>query len=184
MATVAIAIALPRDELRRLRTVLLVTGSLAVLAGATAILVPAVASVAIAVLLGWLLMLAGALMGAYAWAHRDAPGSGRRFAVAALTWVIGLWLVAFPLDGVFTLTVLLTVWFIVSGVLDLTGAWLTGDGWALFTGVLSLVLAGLLLADLPSSAEWAIGLLVGVSLVFWGVRCLMAWWELRQATAA
>lgn len=182
MATVGIDIALPRDELRRLRTVLLVTGALAVLAGAAAIVVPAVASVAIAVLLGWLLMLAGALMGAYAWTHRDAPGTGLRIAMAVLTLIVGLWLVAFPLDGALTLTVLLTAWFLVSGLLNLIAAWMTRDRWALFAGVVSVVLAVLLLADLPSSAEWAIGLLVGVSLVFWGVRALAAWWALRHVT--
>ena len=101
MATVAIEIALPRDELRRLRRVLLVTGTLAVLAGATAIVVPAVASVAIAVLVGWLLMLAGALDGAYARSTATCPAAGGASRWPCRPGSSADGLVAFPLACMF-----------------------------------------------------------------------------------
>jgi len=87
-------------------------------------------------------------------------------------------MVVFPGDGALTLTLLLVIWFVASGGLQLIAAWclrgLPGAGWLLIGGVLSIVLAALVALDLPSSAAWAIGLLVGINLVFWGTRALIA----------
>jgi uncharacterized membrane protein HdeD (DUF308 family) len=79
---------------------------------------------------------------------------------------------------------MLAIWFFALGVLELIGAWQVrgapGAGWLGLSGAISLILGVLLLVDLPSSAEWAIGLLVGINLVFWGVRALVAASALKQ----
>jgi uncharacterized membrane protein HdeD (DUF308 family) len=97
---------------------------------------------------------------------------------ALLTFVLGLVLVIFPLGATITLTVLLAAWFASSGALLLAGGLRArgtpGAGMMIFNGVLSLALGLLIAIDLPSSAGWAIGLLVGIHLVFWGVRALAA----------
>jgi uncharacterized membrane protein HdeD (DUF308 family) len=98
---------------------------------------------------------------------------------ALLTLVVGVWLIAFPLSATIGLTFLLAWWFFGSGVLLLYEAWWLRDipGVAppiVIHGVLSLVLGVLLLLDLPSSANWALGVLVGVNLLLWGARALAA----------
>jgi uncharacterized membrane protein HdeD (DUF308 family) len=86
--------------------------------------------------------------------------------------------VLFPRSGTLTLTLLLAAWFFASGAVMLLSAWRRrgrpGVGFTGFNGALSLLLGILIVADLPSSAGWAIGLLVGINLLFWGVRTLIA----------
>jgi uncharacterized membrane protein HdeD (DUF308 family) len=178
---------LSAQDLGRVRRVLLVTGILSVLAGVAAILVPAVASVTVAVFIGWVLVFAGAVMAAHAFAqrHRGRADIGWRALDAALALVLGICILAFPLTGTVTLTFLLAVWFFATGAVLLLGAgrvWgRPGAGLMAFNGALSVILGVLIVADLPSSAGWAIGLLVGINLLFWGMRALFAAYVLHQA---
>jgi uncharacterized membrane protein HdeD (DUF308 family) len=117
-------------------------------------------------------------MALHSWTQRAAGRTWERALQALLTLVIGVYLVLFPGAGALSLTLLLVIWFVVSGGLQLAAArqlrGLPGAGWMLFGGLLAIVLAVLIALDLPSSAEWAIGLLVGVNLIFWGTRALVA----------
>jgi uncharacterized membrane protein HdeD (DUF308 family) len=166
------------QAVRSARNWLVGTGTLAILGGLAAIVVPAVASVAITIFVGWVLVFAGAVMGAHAWQMRGRGHGGARILNALLTFLLGLVLVIFPLGATITLTVLLAAWFAASGALLLAGGLRVrgtpGAGMMIFNGVLSLLLGLLIAVDLPSSAGWAIGLLVGIHLVFWGVRALAA----------
>lgn len=163
---------------RSARNWLVATGILAIVGGLAAIVVPAVASVATTIFIGWVLVFAGAVMGAHAWQMRGRGHGGMRTLNALLTFVLGLVLVIFPLGATITLTVLLAAWFATSGALLLAAGLRVrgtpGAGMMIFNGVLSLALGLLIAIDLPSSAGWAIGLLVGIHLVFWGVRALAA----------
>jgi uncharacterized membrane protein HdeD (DUF308 family) len=162
------------DELRRARNWLTVAGVLAIVTGIIAIAVPIIASVATAIFVGWVLLAAGIVMGINAFSNR-AP---LRALEALLTLIAGLYLLIFPLSGTVTLTFVLAVWFFATGVLYVTvaagqrgdpNAWIIG-----LNGILSVILGVLVAASLPSSASWAIGLLVGINLIFWGVRALIA----------
>jgi uncharacterized membrane protein HdeD (DUF308 family) len=165
----------------------LITGVLMLLGGAAAILVPAAASVTIAIFIGWLLVYAGIVQLVHAFRHREA-GRARAWTVVhgLITLAAGVYIVVAPLSGTITLTVVLAVWFMVSGALQL-GLWWAergqpGAGLIAFNGVLSTILGILIAVSLPSSAAWAIGLLVGIDLVFWGTRVLMAASVLKPAT--
>lgn len=166
------------DDIRRVRRWLLITGVLSLLAGAAAITVPAVASVTITVFVGWVLVLAGVVMGSHAFSLRAGGHRGLRVLDALLALVVGIYLVAFPLSGTVTLTFLLAVWFFGMGALGLIIAWQMrgrpGTGIVGLSGAISVALGVLVAADLPSSASWAIGLLVGINLILWGVRTLVA----------
>jgi uncharacterized membrane protein HdeD (DUF308 family) len=179
-------VAITPEDARRVQRWLLVAGVLCLLAGIGAILVPAVASVTIAVFIGWVLVFAGAVMTWYALTRR--PRLSLRLLDGLLALAAGICLLAFPLTGTLTLTFFLAAWFFASGVVVLAGAWLArgrpGFWWAVLNGVLSIVLGALIVADLPSSADWAIGLLVGISLIFWGVRALVAAGVLRRLLRA
>jgi uncharacterized membrane protein HdeD (DUF308 family) len=174
------------EGLRKARKWLMITGILCMIAGVAAILVPAVASVTIAIFIGWVLIYAGVVMLVHIF-RGSLPGpKGLRILEAVLTLVAGLYIVIFPLDGTVSLTFALAVWFLVSGGLLALGAWSDrGSPVATFMGinaVFSLILGVLIAVDLPSSASWAIGLLVGIHLVFWGARAMIAAGLLKALT--
>lgn len=176
---------LSEPDLRKARKWLMLTGVLAILGGAAAIIVPPLATLTMTVFIGWILVYAGVVMAVHSWTQRKAGRTWDRALLALLAFIIGVYMVLFPDDGALTLTLLLVIWFIASGVVQLVAArqlWgLPGVGWMVFGGVLSILLAALVALDLPSSAAWAIGLLVGVNLVFWGVRALVAASLLKRA---
>jgi uncharacterized membrane protein HdeD (DUF308 family) len=170
------------SELPRLRRWLIAAGVLALITGIVAIAVPVLASVATAILIGWVLVVAGVAMTARVVSHRSLL----RGLEAVVTLIAGLYLLVFPLSGTVTLTFVLAVWFFASGVLKLTHAFSRGSGaesWAAgLAGVLSIILGFLVAAGLPSSAAWALGLVVGIDLLFWGVRALTAAWLLGDTS--
>jgi uncharacterized membrane protein HdeD (DUF308 family) len=180
-------VALSPDDARKARKWLLVAGILALIAGTVSIVVPAIASVGIAIFVGILLMAMSFVIAMSAWPQPTRMRQALRLVEASLALVAGFCLVAFPLTGTLTLTVFLAAWFLATGVV-LGGAAYEqrgrpGFGWTALHAVLSLILGLLIALDLPSSADWAIGLLVGVNLVFFGVRALIAAHELKEVAA-
>jgi uncharacterized membrane protein HdeD (DUF308 family) len=159
-------------SLRRGRRRLMIAGVIALVIGAGAIVVPNVASVATAIFVGWILVLSSGYLLADAFSVRH---TGRRILhalLALLTFAAGLYLLVAPLDGTFTLTVMLVIWFVAIGiarlVMGLSELGAPGAGMTAVTGVLDLVLGILIAEQLPSSAAWAIGLIVGIDLIFSG----------------
>ena len=165
-------------DVRKARRWLMVSAILALIGGAAAIVVPAVATLTMTIFIGWVLVYSGVVMAIHSWTQRAAGRTWERALQALLALVIGIYMVLFPGAGALSLTLLLVIWFVVSGGLQLAAArqlrGLPGAGWMLFGGVLSILLAVLIALDLPSSAAWAIGLIVGVNLIFWGTRTLVA----------
>jgi uncharacterized membrane protein HdeD (DUF308 family) len=165
-------------DVRKARRWLMVTAILALLGGAAAIVVPPLATLTMTLFIGWILVYAGVVMAIHCWTQRAAGRTWERALQALLALVIGIYIVLFPGAGALSLTLLLVIWFVISGALQLAAArqlrGLPGAGWMLFGGILAIVLAALIALDLPSSAQWAIGLLVGINLIFWGTRTLLA----------
>jgi uncharacterized membrane protein HdeD (DUF308 family) len=142
--------------------------------GLLAIIVPPIATIAVEVLIGWLLLMSGVVGLIATLRMHNAPGRGWSLASAVLGIVAGIVLLAWPLSGAVSLTMILTVFLVLEGVVsilyalehkrELSGRW----GAMLFSGVVDLILAGIIFAGLPGTAAWAIGLLVGINLVFGG----------------
>jgi uncharacterized membrane protein HdeD (DUF308 family) len=172
------------DALKRARRLLLGVGILAVLAGLAAIVVPVIASVTMTIFIGWVLMVLGIVSLVRA-LRSHAPRSVKswRLLNAVLAFLVGFYLVVFPLEGTITLTFLLAVWFFGTGAFSLAAAWRhrgePGAGWMALDGAVSAVLGLLIALELPSSAAWAIGVLVGIYLLWWGADALAGWWLLR-----
>jgi uncharacterized membrane protein HdeD (DUF308 family) len=185
---VVVEVVMTPEDARRARRWLLVAGTLSLLAGAAAIVVPAVASVTTSIFVGIVLVVVSFFMAMNAWGAPTRLQVALRLVEASLAMVIGICLMAFPLTGALTLTFFLVVWFIGTGVLLLWGAMrLRGrPGWwlAALNGVVSLALGLLIALDLPSSAAWAVGLLVGINLLFFGIRALFAASVLGRASKA
>jgi uncharacterized membrane protein HdeD (DUF308 family) len=171
----------------RSRGATLAAGVLAILAGVVAIVVPSVASVAINLLIGWVLIGASAFVVIDAFSRHGFARIAFRVILALATLAAGMYLIVAPLSGTYTLTVMLVIWFVASGftqVLVGIAEWkLPGAGLLAFSGVLSLILGVLIANRLPESAAWAIGLLVGIQLVFYGISAIGTWYRLGEAGA-
>jgi uncharacterized membrane protein HdeD (DUF308 family) len=156
----------------------LIEGIVLVVLGVAAILLPPLATLTVTLIFGWLFLLSGILGLITTFWMRQAPGFWWSLVSAALGIVVGAWLLAAPVAGAVSLTLLLIVFFIIEGVAsimfaldhkrELTGQW----GWMLASGIVDLVLATMIFAGLPSTAAWAIGLLVGINLVFGGAALI------------
>jgi uncharacterized membrane protein HdeD (DUF308 family) len=146
---------------------------------------PAIASIATAIFVGWLLVFASALFVVDAFSTRDGRRIALRLLIAALSFAAGFYLLVAPLDGAFTLTVVLSMWFLAVGVARIaTGIAqhrVPGAGMLVLNGALSLLLGLLIALQLPSSGTWAIGLVVGIDLLFTGVQLLSVARSLRPA---
>jgi uncharacterized membrane protein HdeD (DUF308 family) len=92
------------------------------------------------------------------------------------------------MQGLASLTYVLIAFFIVDGVLiiilalehrrELFGRW----EWMLLGGVMDLVLAAIIVSGLPGTLAWALGLIVGIDLLWGGVSLLGMALAARGAT--
>jgi uncharacterized membrane protein HdeD (DUF308 family) len=169
-----------REESARHWKLLLAIGLLCEITGIYSIFVPIVASISVTVLVGWALLVAGVVQLGHM-LRRELAWSWDllwRLLVAVLTIIAGAWILLAPLTGTITLTVVLVAWFWAIGVTRLLASWrMRGAEYNWLNGLngaASLILGILIWADLPSSATWAIGLLVGIELLFAGAGLVMA----------
>ncbi len=140
-----------RDAVREHWKALLIEGILLVILGLAAMIVPPAASLAVAIFLGWMFLISG---------------------------IAGLVLLAQPAQGVLTLTIVVGAYFLAEGVAtimyalehrrELSGRW----SWMLIAGLMDILIAAIIIMGLPGSALWAIGLLVGINLLFGGATLI------------
>jgi len=152
----------------------LVEGVVLLVLGATAIVLAPLATVAVTILMGWLFLVSGVIGLFTTFWMRQAPGFWWSLISALLGIVVGVLLLASPVTGAVSLTILLSAFFIIEGAVsimfaldhrrELTGRW----GWMMVSGIIDLVLGAMIFAGLPSTAAWAVGLLVGINMVFGG----------------
>jgi uncharacterized membrane protein HdeD (DUF308 family) len=161
-----------REGLSRSWKALMIVGVAAIVLGCIAILVPAVASVGTAIFIGWLLLFVGLVMVAAAFSAHSVGTLVLRLIWAILTVVVGIWLIVEPHSGTLTLTLVLGIYFLFMGLTRTTIAFIArgeaNAGLLGLSGVAGLLVGILILAKFPSSADWAIGLLVGIDLIFAG----------------
>ena len=156
----------------------LVEGIILVLLGAAAIILPVIATLAFTVLIGWLFLLSGAVGLVTTFWMRNAPGFWWSLISGVVGIAAGIVLIRWPISGTISLTLVLIAFFIVEGIVTLmyaiehrarlSGRW----GWMLASGIVDLILAGIIFAGLPETATWALGLLVGINLLFGGTAMI------------
>ncbi len=168
----------------------LVEGIIAVILGIAAIVLPPVATIAFTIIIGWLFLISGVVGLITTFWARHAPGFWWSLISALIAIVAGVVLLAWPISGTLSLTLVLIAFFVVDGIAtimyaidhrrQLSGRW----GWMLVSGVIDLILAAIIFAGLPGTAFWALGLLVGINLLFGGVALIaMALAARHPATA-
>jgi uncharacterized membrane protein HdeD (DUF308 family) len=143
-----------------------------------------VAGLAVAVLVGWLLIFGG---GAHLVAAFSGGGAGRVIwqVIVGIIYVIGgVYFLTHPLLGLGTLTLLLAGIILAEAVLEFFAYFRTrnegGSAWLLVNGLVTLLLGGLIWVHWPSSSVWAIGTLVGVNLLMTGISRLMLGMAVRK----
>jgi uncharacterized membrane protein HdeD (DUF308 family) len=156
----------------------LVEGIVLVVLGMAAIVLPVIATLAFTFLIGWLFLLSGAIGLVTTFWMRNAPGFWWSLLSAVIGIAAGIVLIRWPISGSVSLTLVLIAFFVVEGIVtlmyaiehraQLSGRW----GWMLASGIVDLILAGIIFAGLPETATWALGLLVGINLLFGGTAMI------------
>jgi uncharacterized membrane protein HdeD (DUF308 family) len=145
--------------------------------GILLILMPMIASLVSAMVLGWMMVIGGLFQGYHAIRARGWKGAAWSLVSAALLAGAGLLVVLFPITGTLTLTLILSAFFIANGVAKIVRALqhrgMPSWGWLLGDGILSLALGFLIFAGWPSTAAWAIGLLVGIDFLLGGSSMIL-----------
>jgi len=156
-------------------------------AGILAIALPMAAGIAINLLVAWLLLFSGCTHLVFAWYTRSTGGLLWELLVGVLYILIGVYLLVHPVAGLLSLTLALAIYLLLEAILEFALGLklrpLPGSGWLLFDGILTLILAAMIWRAWPSSSEWAIGILVGVSMLFSGTSRLMLSLAARSLTS-
>lgn len=163
-------------ELRRTWGWFLALGTALVVLGSLALGAASVVTLASVIFFGWLLVIGGVLQVVHAfWTHRWG-GFLRQLVGGLLALVVGGLLVANPVQGALSVTLLLAAFFTAGGLLRIVVALsrqFPGRGWVLMSGVVTLALGIMIWAQWPVSGMWVIGTFVGIDLIFDGWSLVM-----------
>ena len=156
----------------------LIEGILLAILGLAAMIVPPLASLAVTIFLGWMFLISGIAGLALTFWARQMPGFWWSLISAVLALGAGIILLARPVQGALTLTIVVGAYFLAEGVatimyaLDHRRELLQRWSWLLVAGLMDILIAFIIIAGLPGSTVWAIGLLVGINLLFGGASMI------------
>ena len=176
-----------RDTIRQRSLLVLVQGSVMVIAGILALIFPAFMSTSLLVLLGWLLILSGLVQVISLFGATQVPYFWMQIITIALEVLVGYLLVSNPSAGLVTVTFLMLVLFLVGGIARVVFAlmirpmrdWL----WVLASGLIAVVCALVLFSNLPEAASWLLAILLGIELIAIGGAQVFMAWRLRRTLA-
>jgi uncharacterized membrane protein HdeD (DUF308 family) len=153
-------------------------GIVLMILGAAAIIVPQIATLAFTLVIGWVFLVSGGVGLVTTFWMRNVPGFWWALISAVISIAAGIVLIRWPINGTVSLTLVMIAFFVVEGIAtimyaiehkaQLSSRW----GWMLMSGIVDLILAGIIFAGLPESATWALGLLVGINMLFGGTAMI------------
>lgn len=167
-----------RSAIRKTAGWSIVLGVVMIILGVLAILAPLITAIAVNVLLGWLFIIGGVFQAIYAFQHNHRRSSLiLKLLLSLVAIAAGVFLVAYPLAGVISLTLLIGIYFFIDGIVRVFLAFQlrphTRWIWVLLNGILMIILGILIWSQWPFSATWVLGLLVGIGLLSSGIAVLM-----------
>lgn len=183
----------PAELEREMRTTMkehwqlfVVQGVILIVLGLLAIALPQVASIAVSAFIGWLLLIVGVAQAVALVRAKHGPGHWSSLGLAIVTAVLGLVLALFPVQGARTLTLALAAYFLVHGAVGLWIALSIRDDtsrWVLLalSAVIDFVLAAIVISGFPQTADWVLGIYVGVSLALTGAAFISAALDARSS---
>ena len=176
----------PVEIVRRTSTVSVLWGVLLIVFGVMAVGSPFLAAVAVSVVVGWLIVLAGIVHLMLAFRAHGAGSRIWKLLVGIAYLCFGAYLLLHPVLSVASLTLVLASLFVIEGILDIVlyvkMRPIHGSSWVLIDGIITLLLGGMIYMQWPSSSAWAIGILVGVSMIISGVTRIAMTLAVRRAT--
>lgn len=178
------AVVAHREKLRNSWVWMAVLAVISLIGGVLALLNPFAATLAATLMAGWVFSLLGAVQIIQSFRMQGWGGFIWSMLFGVLTLVVGLSLIFDPLAGMVSLTLLVAVLFIATGAVKIMYSFslrsVSGWGWILFSGIVSLALGVMILADFPFSASSILGILLGVELISNGVLFLFIALGLRR----
>jgi uncharacterized membrane protein HdeD (DUF308 family) len=172
---------------RNASTVSILWGALLIVFGTMAVGSPFLAAVAVNVVVAWLIVLAGVVHLMLAFRAHGAGSRTWKLLVGIAYLCFGGYMIMHPVLGVATLTLVLASLFLIEGILNIVlyGKMraMHGSSWVLVDGIITLLLGLMIYMQWPSSSGWAIGTLVGISMIFSGVARVMMSLAARKAPA-
>lgn len=175
-------------EVKKVGGTIVAVGVVTILLGVLSIAAPLVTGLAVTILVGAAILVAGIAAAVGAWKGRSFGRGIGDFLWGVLYAVVGVLVLAHPLVGLSFLTLLLAFFFFLTGAWKAMVAWRVRPraGWGLVmtSAVVSLILGVMILASWPMSGAWAVGVLVGVELLFDGWTLVTVGATLREVGKA
>jgi uncharacterized membrane protein HdeD (DUF308 family) len=175
-----------RETVRRYSLWYLLQSALMILAGILALIYPVLSSVAVVVLLGWVLIISGVVQGISLIGARNVPHFWLQLVSVVLSIIVGVLFLRHPGEGLLTITVLLIVFLLVEGISKLIFALTIRPfpnwGWVLASGIVGILLSFYLWSSLPVTSLWLLGVLLGIQLICEGAALGYLAWNVREST--
>jgi uncharacterized membrane protein HdeD (DUF308 family) len=176
----------PSEIVRQASTLSTLWGVALIIFGIAAVASPFLAAVAVNAIIAWLIVMAGVVHVILAF-HAFRAGSMLWRLLVGLAYILfGGYLIARPSLGVASLTLVLASMFLIEGVVEIVLYFqirsLPRANGLLLDGIITLLLGLMIYAQWPSSSAWAVGTLVGVSMIVSGVTRVMLSLAVRRAT--
>ena len=153
-------------------TAVMILGVITIVLGVLSMMAPLMAGIAVALSVGFLLILAGIMRTIFAFKCKSWGKGILVFLLGLLTLLVGFYMVSRPGAALVTLTLFLAAYFVVDGIFEIIEAFdlkpIKGWGWMLFGGIVSILLGIMIWRQWPVSGAWAVGILFGIKLVFAG----------------
>ena len=167
-----------KDAIKTHSKMFMFEGVVLILFGLMAFALPVVSTLTIGLIVGAALLVGGVVQVVSSFKHSRESGFWLSLVVGALAAIVGLLFLFDPSSGALSLTLLLIALFLAEGVTKIVAAIQMRDvlpnwGWTLVSGLISVVLAGILWSGFPITAAWVLGLLVGINMVFFGVTLIV-----------
>ena len=168
-----------KDTVRLHWQLFLAQGVIMLILGVLAVIWPQISTIAVDVYVGWLFLLSGIVGLASMFLAQNVQAFLWMLLTAALSLFVGIVLLWHPVEGAASLTLVLITFFIVEGVFQIVASLSYRDifpsqwGWMLASGIVDLILAALIIKGWPSTATWALGLIVGINLITSGAAIVM-----------
>jgi len=178
----------PIDIVRHASTWSIVWGALLIIFGILAISSPMLAAIAVSTVIAWLIVFAGVVHVILAFHAHGAGSLIWKLLVGIAYLCFGGYLLVHPVLGVASLTLLLACLFLIEGILNIVLFFrmrsMRGSNWVLIDGIVTLLLGLMIYLQWPSSSAWAIGTLVGISMLISGVTRVMLSLAVRRIATA
>jgi uncharacterized membrane protein HdeD (DUF308 family) len=168
-----------KDTVRLHWQLFLAQGVIMIILGVLAVIWPGISTLAVDIYVGWLFLLSGIVGIASMFLAQNVQAFLWSLLTAALSLFVGIVLLWHPVEGAISLTLVLIAFFIVEGIFQIVASLSYRDvfpgqwGWMLASGIVDLLLAALIIKGWPSTAAWALGLIVGINLITSGAAIVM-----------